>query len=104
MGIIIDPRSRHYMTRTLVPAATILWRFTWVHDFFSERLPRHVEGWRARLGPNESLFLPGHMAHHVQNSCSQTLAVCRRPWRASLARDIYWTYLKTGGYVFEQRE
>ena len=55
--------------------------------------------WRGMVSAGETLFLPGHLLHQVVNRCDNTLALCRRPWRATQVRDIAdetWELLHEG--------
>ena len=93
--VVVPPRHRHLMTRMALPGFHALTDMTWVHDLFETPPPAGVTGWRGEVRANEVMYLPGEMLHHVRNLCPRTLAVARRPWRASTTRPVFLERLET---------
>ncbi|CAJ1420384.1 unnamed protein product, partial [Effrenium voratum] len=88
--VMLKPESRKHLARLKVPG-----QFTWAYDFFTDSNVSGVKGWAGTLRKGELLYMPGEMLHHIRNSCRQSLAICRRPWRASVARDVALETLKS---------
>ena len=105
---IVDPKVRHLLERIDVPNINM-----WGDDLLAADAGRRVgrrsgfppgsfppsSAWRGMVSAGETLFLPGHLLHQVVNRCDNTLALCRRPWRASQVRDIAnetWELLHEG--------
>ena len=79
--IIVHPDERDKLSRLDVVGFNI-----WQDDLF-ENTPEWA--WRGLVRENEMIFMPGDYLHEVRNNCADTIAVCRRPWRASAVRDIF---------------
>lgn len=92
--VMLQPHARRQMARLKVPGFDSISQFTWAYDFFSQP-PIPVDGWAGTLRAGELLYMPGEMLHHLRNSCRHSFTICRRPWRASMARDVALETLKT---------
>ncbi|CAK9075799.1 unnamed protein product [Durusdinium trenchii] len=93
--VMLPPAARRRLERLQVPGARRR-PFTWAYDFFSDSPLKHLkQGWAGTLRPGELLYMPGEMLHHIRNSCKHSFTICRRPWRATMARDVALETLKT---------
>merc|ERR1712008_117564 len=100
--VMLRPKSRKRLSRISIPGFQYMRAMTWSHDLFSDRPIDEVQGWRATLKAGEMLFMPGEVLHHIRNSCNQTVTLCRRPWRASFARDIFDDTVRTLNLMTEE--
>lgn len=84
--IIVRPEQHRHFARVAVSGIAV-----WADALFDVGRPTHVErdaAWQGTVHAGETLFMPGEALHFVRNSCANTLAACRRPWRASAVRNI----------------
>jgi len=93
--VLLPMEARHRLTRINVPGFEFLKTVAFVEDLHRNPPPDGVTGWRGVVRPNELLYMPGELLHDVRNTCKKTVSICRRPWRASLARSIFWQRLKS---------
>eukprot|EP00929_Paragymnodinium_shiwhaense_P063265 TRINITY_DN31618_c0_g1_i1.p1 TRINITY_DN31618_c0_g1~~TRINITY_DN31618_c0_g1_i1.p1 ORF type:complete len:416 (+),score=28.85 TRINITY_DN31618_c0_g1_i1:213-1460(+) len=93
--VILRSESRKFMPRLSAPGLEGLSQMTWAHDPYSDAPLPGVRGWSGTMEPGDLMYMPAESIHHIRNSCSQSLTLCRRPWRASFARDIMLETMKT---------
>ena len=84
---VIAPHSeRHLLSRLPIPGFQ-----AWQDDLFRFGRPPGSSStlwWSGAAYGGETMYLPGELLHEVRNCARDTIAMCRRPWRASAARDI----------------
>ncbi len=82
--IMVHQDERNLLTRLDIPGFNI-----WYEDLYELGMPAGAKrAYRGTVGAGETIFMPGEMLHEVRNSCPDTIATCRRPWRASAIRNI----------------
>eukprot|EP00928_Gymnodinium_smaydae_P011775 TRINITY_DN14310_c0_g3_i1.p1 TRINITY_DN14310_c0_g3~~TRINITY_DN14310_c0_g3_i1.p1 ORF type:complete len:432 (+),score=54.70 TRINITY_DN14310_c0_g3_i1:115-1296(+) len=99
--VVMQPSARMSLNRLRVPGFESISQFSWAFDFYSTASLHDVDGWHGTAQAGELYYIPGEMLHLIRNSCKQSLSVCRRPWRASRARDVFLESMQTVRLVSE---
>ena len=82
--ILIAPDERKYLHRIYLPYINI-----WSDVLWFTGKPRGMRrAWKDTIFQGETLYMPGEFIHEAKNRCHGTVAMCRRPWRASAVRNI----------------
>ena len=82
--ILIAPGERKHLNRILFPHINVWSDVLWITG-----KPKGMErAWKDAIFAGETLYMPGEFIHEVKNRCNGTMSICRRPWRASAARNI----------------
>lgn len=102
--VLLPSRARRRLTRLSGPGFEVLSQYTWAYDLFTDAPIPELEGYQGTVRDGELLYMPGDMLHHLRNSCRHTVTICRRPWRASVARNIFLETLKTVRLAAEDME